>query len=779
MASDLIRTHVSPRVEVRKRWSDPWQVRDDIYCLSCEFALGSIGSASFIRFYGDTMAQGETAFVETGPDDLAKYWIRVRIDPTDSSQTAKWWYGVIVADSLEIFGASDSPHNGNQRFQAFTPEYLLSRVQVFDTIATDQKLFSDGIKNRYRTAASFNNFKSDRSGERLKSGNKDSVRDYFAEDLHDAVDWTAKDILRYLINTVMKDASTNVTWTPNMDEAMNFTPLVVPVDGRTVYDILNSLFHYRRGLSWHVEPLDSGAGFRVKVRSIADQSLQLTNGIAVVKASPIKSIDVGSRNDVAKCMLQTTATTKYDQVVVEGGPVGAVFTVSIEALTLIDDWNQEDERKYRRGSADDAGYKSLGYVEKMEKNDAVRKSAELSHVFTRYRIAPGFNNVIAFSTDSVVFAKADENATADALTLGEDSLWDAAMRIQPYLPLKVNVNYAEIGDVEIDNNEPEVLPDFRKPIVFGMPNGQSRVYELVKQGHSSLDNEAAAFYFTAHLEPHQHQLGFSIWPTLLPHCLQNTWKYDDSSVVVGVSHVQAGKTGPQVDQNSGFIHHDTLGATVYARSSNNVRVKYPESIPIVNDDVPSILVIRLGDVARLDILAKNTIVDIGKDGAVKTPNAKVLRDDRRKMLRIALHAYEWHKKSRATLSLSLKSIDLGCSIGDLIERLIIGRPTTIKTQRNTIVSTDNGSTATVTTRHMLVTQSGVPLATSTGELLATHVVDVVPGTSNPGPRIAKQSDVFRYVNTVVSRVLYDFESFTTQLDTQFGELNLAGAFGDE
>jgi hypothetical protein len=116
----------------------------------------------------------------------------------------------------------------------------------------------------------------------------------------------------------------------------------------------------------------------------------------------------------------------------------------------------------------------------------------------------------------VVFAKADENATADALTLGEDSLWDAAMRIQPYLPLKVNVNYAEIGDVEIDNNEPEVLPDFRKPIVFGMPNGQSKVYELVKQGHSSLDNEAAAFYFTAHLEPHQHQLGFSIWPTLLP-----------------------------------------------------------------------------------------------------------------------------------------------------------------------------------------------------------------------------------------------------------------------
>ena len=37
----------------------------------------------------------------------------------------------------------------------------------------------------------------------------------------------------------------------------------------------------------------------------------------------------------------------------------------------------------------------------------------------------------------------------------------------------------------------------------------------------------------------------------------------------------------------------------------------------------------------------------------------------------------------------------------------------------------------------------------------------------------------RYINTVVSHIVYDFTSFTTRLQTQFSELSLAGLLGDE
>ena len=72
------------------------------------------------------------------------------------SQAVRTWYGILVTEELEVWGADIEEHTGNQRLSAFAPEYLLTRIQVVNTIVEDI--------GTIRAAHSFNAFRSDRSG---------------------------------------------------------------------------------------------------------------------------------------------------------------------------------------------------------------------------------------------------------------------------------------------------------------------------------------------------------------------------------------------------------------------------------------------------------------------------------------------------------------------------------------------------------------------------------------------------------------------------------------
>jgi hypothetical protein len=86
----------------------------------------------------------------------------------------------------------------------------------------------------------------------------------------------------------------------------------------------------------------------------------------------------------------------------------------------------------------------------------------------------------------------------------------------------------------------------------------------------------------------------------------------------------------------------------------------------------STLYITLGERARLDWLAVNTVWDI-QDGALKkTTTGGALRDDRNLCVQLAQLAYEWYGVPRAKLSLSMNRIAAIPEIGTLITTIGTG-----------------------------------------------------------------------------------------------------------
>jgi hypothetical protein len=86
----------------------------------------------------------------------------------------------------------------------------------------------------------------------------------------------------------------------------------------------------------------------------------------------------------------------------------------------------------------------------------------------------------------------------------------------------------------------------------------------------------------------------------------------------------------------------------------------------------STLYINIGERARLDWMAANTVWDI-QDGALKkTTTGGPLRDDRNLCVQLAQLAYEWYGQSRAQVSMQTNRVEAPPNIGTLITTIGTG-----------------------------------------------------------------------------------------------------------
>ena len=166
-----------------------------IWSVSREFALGSIGAAQFVYHYGSVMRDKEQKYTKRNRCRSMVSGLRFRSFRPIQARRCELGTASLVTEELEVWGADIEEHTGNQRLSAFAPEYLLTRIQVVNTIVEDI--------GTIRAAHSFNAFRSDRSGARTRTANKAANTAatrpaIFARKLDTATDWTAKDILTYL-----------------------------------------------------------------------------------------------------------------------------------------------------------------------------------------------------------------------------------------------------------------------------------------------------------------------------------------------------------------------------------------------------------------------------------------------------------------------------------------------------------------------------------------------------------------------------------------------------
>lgn len=762
--------NISPYVCTRVNWTDEWTIRPNLFCSSLDFALSSIGTAQLYYHFGSVM-RGGGEFAEELPLVLDNHWVKIPIDPTNADEPSRWWYGIIGVEDLELRGPGPAQMTGDQILTAFAPEYLFTRIQVVDTNV-------EGLFSLVKSSHAFNAFRSDRTGARERFANKSKIQASFANDLSDADEWTAKDILSYLVTYARyhSGAIDGVSLTYDMNDDDDYTPLTIETQGRTIYEIFDELFSPSRGLCWKVVPLATvEGGFVVKVRSILSEASTL-GSITLNAADVVKPLMLYDRQDIARIKLRTDATRRYDQVVVEGGPFGTVFSIGINNdgavnNNLLRNWSDELAEDYRIAKRTDGDYDTIGYVEKMERNDAYRLNPKFAEVYKSYKLRNDFDRRTERSgvLKSILFPGYTNASVLGYRGLAEDAQeqWVSAMRVQPYVALHEDVDYSA-GDF-LDKHTASLANYRLVPMYIKDVGGR---WANVRQIQNSvLDDETINFKFSGAVQPHDNSLGVNFEMNVLPHCLQSVYSFD------GIQ-APADSSLSHVNRKDGFAYN--VAATVYVHSSHNVRVTYPEEIEEVPGNLTSILVIRLGRQARIDAVAVDTIVGVDEQthGLLYVDSDGTLRDDRPKMLQLAARAYSWYQKPRASLDATFASIFNDFEIGDVISRLTFGKPTFLRNSNNEIITLDGITTPDIVSHELIGTPEGAVFLTSDGNLLGTGVDSVTPGTTIPGSKLLIDNESSRYVNTVVSRITYDFIAFSTRIETQYQEVNLAGLFGD-
>lgn len=750
-----IREKATVQVWTRPSWDDPWTLQPSLLVQTLQLSVASVPQATFRHHYGYILTDAGENYV--APLDLTNQWVKVEVVPPGATTYDEYvmWYGVLTTERRSHFGAR-SPNGqpaGDTEWTAYGVEYLLTRMQITRSYLWDVPDDDYKIINR---PLDFNGFKTDRNGTRFAQPNKQPGADtyYFAADLSGNNGftpemWTAKSIVNYVISRLYRNTlEPNLSWSDpgvspslvlEIDSALDYTPDLVRTQGQTFFDILQQLFSYKRGLTWWIQ--STGAielGFSIKVASISAGDLDLTDfDRTIVANSNCVALDLYDSRDVLAAIEVRDQSTRYKEVVVTGGRQGAVFTVGIDTDEVVEDWTSADRQEYNRALSNHAAYATVDRSTAASWNDNYRRSELLRHVFTRFKIDDNWTG-LAGTNNEIVWPDLDAYDW-DHKFVGTESvrnIWLHGMRFLPYLPISEKEDLNTASTDTVDNSKPGSIPDFQKPIVVGrIPdyNGAGATAwvlldsfrqaggwdELLSNGGGDLE---------VNVRVHDNQFGYSLVPSGMPHMLQLTYDYFDDGISsgddVGVSHLAFGD-----------ISYAAIFVTLYAHCDHEIRVQYPSVVEDIHD-MRDTLVIRLGDRARYDYVAKGTVIGVTEqlpsgNGKLQTPVGRAIRDDRGLMVDLAFRAYQWYLRDRRALSLSMTTIRSDLKLGQLITRIQVAEP------------------------DVLTDVDGNPILDVDGE-----------------PVIA-DDDSNETVNSVVTHLSYDVEKGNMNVQTQFMEIDFA------
>lgn len=747
--TDTFRSKGQYTVWARASWADAWELQDDnLLPVELVRSANAISELTLRWHYGSVQHKGDQTVSLVDPIALAYKWVKVVIVPYNADATNKniVFTGIVTSEQRMHLGTdANGQLCGDQMFKVSGPEYVLARSQIVRSWVYDANFYGAGIPGTFivQRAINFNGFATDRTGRRFLQGNKQFAQSYFAKELKNGQKWTAKEIVNYILSRVIYntvddalsviDSTNGPQFFIDIDGALDYTPGEIKTQGQTFFDVLNQLFNRKRGLTWFVEPMPSPElGFWIKVESLSDTTLFVAEfGMSFVENRNQIAIDVQHGRDIETFVQVTDYSQKYDKIKVVGGKQGAVFTLSYGEF--LQDWKFSDEQRYNAAYTSDPAYLTEDRAENKTRNDQFRMEPQNRIVFTRFYISQFWDGTDYFGQN--VFP--DFNAPTEAFLKSLNAfdakrpVWHQSMRFLPYLALKEGFDYTTLGSQPVDNNPPLTQPNYLKPRVFGkVLDGKGNLIwtDLVSTRMTAALHELrgdGGSELTVDFRPHDHQLGFSVLPHGPSHLLQTQYTYyDDDSTDVGMSHRPRGET-----------NYRDMFVTVYAQCDDEIF--YERTRDDFFDDVRSTMVIRAGDMYRVDILLGFTVIGISGAGGTspirQLSKFKYLRDDRTDMMRLAGHASVWYANERRALNVQWNRIRGDVQLGAMVKR--------IQVAPENVVTTPDGTQA------VLPDGENWILADETNE----------------------------QVNSVISQITYDLENGSTRIQTQFMEIDFESA----
>lgn len=676
-----VRPHMVATVEHRASWADAWTEIENVVVDAVSFAAGSDFGQADMRFdFGMLKPPGGAAYAQVDPLDIDRHWVRItfrseaeptapvtladmtveeiaelsveeiaELDAVDEHRVV--WVGIVTNQAKAFQGTNEHTYNGTQKLTAVTIEWVLSRIQVTKSRVSGS--LGGGDEWIIERAIAFN------AG--VDSGQSNAVSGYqgnmlfqkvvpesycFPELLFNAIPWNTGTIFEYLLRWVEFEAGgpTITVSASSLSSLSWFQVGEVKTEGRTLLQIFDQICGPRYGLIYNIEYSPEQDTFILQSHTFTDVPISLGDGGNEIPAnSETITLDLDAGQDTGQFVTTVDSSRQYERVTAMGARVGIVFTLNVSDLDP--NWSADDEQAYRDGANGVAGYAGWTREKQETENDKVRQQEHLKRVYTSFKLpddwdGTDWNGVSVYETD--------------------EKWWTHGIRFKPWLPLLESMDYTQLPPAPLTTKS---NANYRKAFAICdvAATGGTAYIDVSKTGTASnsenvlvLANRFNGFDFACSLVMEDGCAGFRIIPS------------GPSHLIAGVSRWSGIAKEPSSVRDQ--MDYEKMLVTVFMERDTHVKMTAHADPEVPVNDMLSELVIRVGDRARLDWLQGFSMVAIDEDGSYKTCDIDniSLRDDRDILRDIAYAAYEWHKKPRTSVAITLRQITALLKIGQFV-----------------------------------------------------------------------------------------------------------------
>jgi len=631
-------------VYTKNKLSDAlWTEQPHLVCETLiEGAAPTLNSASLRYEFGTMAREDETEATYQPPLDLVRKFVRITVPSISKS-----WVFVVLQQGgdygpLEDVGGTRQAY-GTQNFSAVGLEWFLMRKTI-----TYSYIYStiDGATRIERAIGYNTGFGNGRGGEYENRGNcsSDSIGTgslfMFAREKDDAILWRGDYIARSLIEDYQpKDKDLNLEpcefVLTNENYLEPFTP-TLEVEGHSVWQALNDLISPSRGLQWRLEYDDALNQAEVIVDSMATAPISIPGGGTLPAASSQVALTDADATEW-RVTVNQRGDRRYDNVVCRGARRRAVFTVSIASGNLEPSWRAVDETAYKAAVGADP-----------EVNDAFREGNRFERVYQCFQIPPAWNGASndGGSVPSISTPACPTVPQGSVSIVGVSPISMPGLRLLRTLPIRVGYDYDD-ATAPTARDPDNIYSEWQRPFAVVDDDGEGTWRFTHAAGKTNDDGERrSGFSFT--VLDGTPGIQFSP-PQGMPHSLAK-------------NHFD-----PDVDAESEqapLVDYATIRCTVCGEWDAFCEAKYP--LADGDSDPLQTLYISIGERARFDWLAADTVYDINNGALQTVSSGGPLRDDRELCEQFARIAFEWYGVERADVQIQSALTEAPVEVGDLI-----------------------------------------------------------------------------------------------------------------
>lgn len=593
---------VGNAVFVRRAWTDDWVWLPFMFCTEAKESLApSMPSATLVANFGSIARAEFGSYTIWNPYFVNGAYVKV-VAFTRWSR-ANIWYGVIDTETVVPHGNTNFPQ-GQQTYTAYGLEHLLNRRPMFGSY-TDNGVGS-GVTFCDRSVI-FN--KARDRGTSTIEGNKSGVNSNAFGTL--GTEWSNLDVLNY-IGTRWINVNSSITF-----NLAGFTGVLDDIierhdfHGLTPYDGIERLIDRKRGISWRVV-VDANENVYIRIFSLFSEAIS-SDGFSMPANANQTNVSFGGLANV-ETDITFDNTTTFDRIVVLGGPIYSMFTLSYTDATLVKDWTTGQEDDYAEGTGTEA--------DSAELHDGERNTDKFEKVYSRHRVPTSWD-WFAGDGEGGTQVNATPYVSEGGYVSGDllANVYNTGKRFERELPLEVegtastNPEYrAPFALLEIEDPDDSLL-------TIWVYAENMDVHGLKRIDLRMADNDLAVEL-----------------RSVIPH-------------IMGENHFDVTDVGTNETNFTPEIDYTTLLVTVFAKTDGHLKVD-TANLGFAGWDVGRTKLIEIPD-AIAHYIVPGTVTDVTDGALVKDATGGLERDDSERLRTAMLRAMAWYGTPRAKMGYEL------------------------------------------------------------------------------------------------------------------------------